>query len=102
MKYYKLLASFDSPATATDVLERAREHSPTLHRSTLPRIRAALAYMVKTGKARRVGNGKYEAIRTKDNSDVLRLVIENNQLKEQLRTMSRAFALAQKILNEEG
>ncbi len=89
MIYYKVLLQFNSPATAKEVFERIKEVAP--HKaSNIQTTRAALAYLVKTDRAIRTDHGRYEAIKTNED-EVLKLIAENNRLREKLRTLSKAF-----------
>lgn len=89
MFYFQVLTQLNSPSTAQQVYEKAKEIAPNKVKN-LQSVRAALAYLVRTNRAIRIGHGQYEAIRTNEN-EVIKLVAENQRLREKLRTLSKAF-----------
>lgn len=91
MLYYRLLSTFNYPATAQDVHELAKKNAPDKV-SNIQTVRAALAYLVKTNRAVRVGHGRYEAVRTNE-EEVIKLIAENRNLRERLRIFEKAFMI---------
>ncbi len=89
MLYFKALTQINPPATAKQVFDKAKEMAPHKTRD-LQTVRAALAYLVRTNRAIRVGHGQYQAIQTNEN-EVIKLVAENQRLRERLRTLAKAF-----------
>lgn len=89
MFYFQVLTQFNSPATAEDVFQKAKAMAPEKVKN-LQTVRAALAYLVRTDRAIRVGHGRYEAIKTNE-EDIVKLATENQRLRERLRTLSKAF-----------
>lgn len=91
MLYYRLLSNFNYPATAQDVHELAKKEAPD-KAGNIQTVRAALAYLVKTNRAIRVGHGRYEAVKTHED-EVIKLLAENRKLRERLRVFEKAFMI---------
>jgi hypothetical protein len=89
MFYFQVLTQLNSPATAEDVFQKAKAIAPEKVKN-LQTVRAALAYLVRTDRAIRVGHGRYEAIKTNE-EDIVKLATENQRLRERLRTLAKAF-----------
>lgn len=96
MGYFKVLAGFKDPATAKEVYDKALAEFPSLMPKNVQVVRAALAYLVRTGKARRIGHGKYSAVTT-DRDQMLKMVMEVNQLRDKLSIISKAIYIANQM-----
>lgn len=95
MSYFKVFLELPQPATAAQLQARLRELHPERPTPSMQNIRAALAYLCKSGKLRRVGHGKYQAI-ADNRADILTLIMENNELKAKVKLLTDAIALASK------
>lgn len=96
MLYHKALLALTTPATVDEIQAKATEMFPGQVSSNIKTIRAALSYLIKTKRAKRVSRGRYVGIKVDASMEaVMRLMAENQRLREELATLARAITIKQ-------